>query len=230
MKFWRKWHKWIGLILGIQVLLWISGGVVMSVIPIDMVRGAHLIGRTEQPIQPPARSVSLNFSEWRSWQWFQRPDQLALRATDFSEQEVFLDPVTALPLSMLSSDQIAGHATQQYLGAGEVTGVALLEQTPAEVRGLTSPLYRVDFSDSIHTSFYLHPYSGEVLRVRSDLWRLFDFFWMLHILDFENRTDFNNPLLISLAFVAWLFTLSGFVLLYHSLIKPNWRKLRYRSR
>ena len=40
-KFLAKTHKWIGLVLGLQVLAWTVGGVVMSWIPIDTVRGAH---------------------------------------------------------------------------------------------------------------------------------------------------------------------------------------------
>ncbi|GAA0354125.1 hypothetical protein GCM10009092_18050 [Bowmanella denitrificans] len=52
---------------------------------------------------------------------------------------------------------------------------------------------------------------------------------MLHILDFKDRQDFNNPLLINLTIGAWLFTLSGFVMLYHSLFKPHWRKWQYKK-
>lgn len=28
-----------------------------------------------------------------------------------------------------------------------------------------------------------------------DRWRVFDFLWMLHIIDFDSRDDFNHPLL-----------------------------------
>lgn len=230
MKFWRKWHKWVGFILGVQVLLWISGGVVMSVIPLELVRGNHLIERQQGQFSELPRSVSLDFSRWQAWQWVQRPDQVMLQASDFEGNSHFLHPGTGQSLPAITAEQARERAQQQYLGQGAVKSVTLLEQLPGEVRGLQGPLYRIDFDDWINTSFYLHPYSAKVLSVRSDLWRLFDFFWMLHILDFENRTDFNNPLLISLAIAAWLFTLSGFVLLYHSLVKPNWRKLRHRLR
>ena len=32
-------HKWVALIVGLQIVLWVAGGVVMSVIPIEQVRG-----------------------------------------------------------------------------------------------------------------------------------------------------------------------------------------------
>jgi len=42
-----KWlvriHKWVALIVGLQIVLWILGGVVMSAIPIEIVRGEHKI-------------------------------------------------------------------------------------------------------------------------------------------------------------------------------------------
>ena len=37
--------------------------------------------------------------------------------------------------------------------------------------------------------------SGEVTAVRHDRWRLFDWFWMLHIMDYDERSDFSTPLL-----------------------------------
>ncbi|GGD64876.1 hypothetical protein [Lacimicrobium alkaliphilum] len=230
MKFWRKWHKWLGLALGVQVLLWISGGVVMSVIPLDMVRGNHLVEPRQEITAAQPVVTHVDFSQWRAWEWVRRPDLLALQATDFQGHHHFLDPVTGHKLSMINAGQAKGRAQTRYLGQGNAINAKLLSQLPDEVRGRQGPLYRVDFDDWINTSFYLHPYSAEIISVRSDLWRVFDFFWMLHILDFENRTDFNNPLLISLAIAAWLFTLSGFIMLYHSLLKPNWRKLRYRVR
>ena len=42
-------HKWITLIIGIQVVLWIAGGVVMSWFDIDKVRGAHNV-REREPV------------------------------------------------------------------------------------------------------------------------------------------------------------------------------------
>ena len=79
MKFWRNWHRWLGLIVGLQVLLWVSGGVVMSLIPIDLVRGQHLVERTEfsenlitaaYPCkQQPPRPKTLARSQMAKPQW-----------------------------------------------------------------------------------------------------------------------------------------------------------------
>ena len=36
-------HKWVALVVGLQIVLWIAGGLVMSVLPIEQVRGEHKI-------------------------------------------------------------------------------------------------------------------------------------------------------------------------------------------
>ena len=41
----------------------------------------------------------------------------------------------------------------------------------------------------------LRPQTGELVAKRHDLWRTFDFVWMFHIMDYEDRTDMNNTLL-----------------------------------
>ena len=42
----RKLHKWLGYLLGIQILAWLLGGLVMSAIPLEKVHGKHLATRT----------------------------------------------------------------------------------------------------------------------------------------------------------------------------------------
>ena len=45
-------HKWIALIVGLQVLFWVGGGLVMVAIPIETVRSEHRVA--EQAVVPLA--------------------------------------------------------------------------------------------------------------------------------------------------------------------------------
>ncbi len=45
MRYTRVFHKWVGLFLALQILLWILGGLVMSAIPLEMVHGKHLANK-----------------------------------------------------------------------------------------------------------------------------------------------------------------------------------------
>lgn len=40
-----KVHKWLSLIIGVQLLLWFASGALMSFLPIEKVRGEQIIAR-----------------------------------------------------------------------------------------------------------------------------------------------------------------------------------------
>ncbi|MDP9422061.1 MAG: hypothetical protein M3Q19_04365, partial [Pseudomonadota bacterium] len=50
----RKTHKWLGLFIGIQVVIWSLSGLYMTAVHIDIIHGDHLV-RTPKP-QPIALS------------------------------------------------------------------------------------------------------------------------------------------------------------------------------
>jgi len=232
VKYWRKIHKYLGLLIGLQVLMWISGGVVMSVLPIDMVRGKHLL--LPEPVlsttQLAAVTSNIHLNSWRTLEWKNRLGQAVLKATDLNGKIAWLSPSSGNSLAELNPQEVEKVSLMRYSEQASLKHIALIEQVPFEVRHLTSPLYQVEFDDWINTTFYLHPVSGEVRSVRSDIWRLYDFFWMLHIMDYETRDDFNHPLLIVIAAFSLLFTMSGIILLYFSIFKPLVKRRLYQFR
>ena len=42
VRFWRQLHLWLSLLLSLQLLAWFGSGLVMSIMPIEQVRGEHL--------------------------------------------------------------------------------------------------------------------------------------------------------------------------------------------
>jgi hypothetical protein len=57
--------------------------------------------------------------------------------------------------------------------------------------------------------------NGQVVARRTDIWRLYDFFWMLHIMDYRGRVDFNHPLLIGASALALVLAATGCWLLFY---------------
>ena len=55
--------------------------------------------------------------------------------------------------------------------------------------------------------------TGQVRARRNEMWRWFDTFWMLHIMDYKTRDNFNHPVLIGFAGLALVSALAGFILL-----------------
>src|SRR3546814_13537349 len=64
--------------------------------------------------------------------------------------------------------------------------------------------------------------------MRGDTWRTWDFFWMLHNMDYVNRKSFNHPLIIFVAFGALWLSGTGFYLLFKSFSRADFRWLRRR--
>jgi hypothetical protein len=51
LPFWvRRAHKWIGLVIGVQALLWMLSGLYMTAISIDVIHGDHLAHVADAPL------------------------------------------------------------------------------------------------------------------------------------------------------------------------------------
>lgn len=209
-------HQGIGLLIGIQIFLWISGGVVMSVLPIEKVRGEDWVAvhdpvmiSPETILFPPnevAGELGLEgFEEAKLTTLLGQP----VYVFKTKETQHLVDAVSGKRLSPLDNNFAQKVALEDYSGPGEVSGIRLIKEPYSEIRGRTLPVWRVDFADSRHTTVYVSPNSGKVVGRRNTIWRVYDFFWMLHIMDYGTRDNFNNPLLVTAAVVAWLLATSG---------------------
>lgn len=222
--FWaRKAHKWIGLVIGVQALLWMCSGLYMTSISIEIIHGDHLAHVQQDPLQ--AGQVRVAPSELAK-----RFDGMEhLRLKRFMDQVVYevhhaggtalVDAQSGVTISPLPEARIREAASALYQGDAPIEAVALLREAPQEVATRPVPMWQVRFADRGATTLYLSPQTGELLAKRHTLWRLFDFLWMLHIMDYESRTDVNNTLLRVAAGVGMAFALSGVWLLFYSFSK-----------
>ena len=69
-----------------------------------------------------------------------------------------------------------------------------------EAREHEGPLWRIDLGDPEQRSAYVSAQTGRLLELRGSAWRWWDFFWMLHNMDYAKRTSFNHPLIVFVAF------------------------------
>ncbi len=216
----RKIHLWAGLVLGLQLLFWVSGGVVMSVLPLEQVRGEHLAAEAATP--PPLRSagpllpleqVLRRYPQATgiTLDWLLGRPVYRLRGSEAR----LLDARSGQRLDPLPEATALALARADYSGPEPDMQARWIDaDPPGEIRGRPLPIWQIQLDDDLNTRLYVSPDSGKILARRNDTWRLFDFFWMLHIMDYENREDFNHPLLIGFAISALLFVLSGFALLW----------------
>ena len=74
------------------------------------------------------------------------------------------------------------------------------------------PVYQVILDHPKHPHLYVSPVTGAVLKRRNRPWRIFDFLWMLHIMDYRGRENFNHWLLTAMSVLAILTAASGLAL------------------
>ncbi|MFA5937735.1 MAG: hypothetical protein WC809_00140 [Sinimarinibacterium sp.] len=81
-----------------------------------------------------------------------------------------------------------------------------------------SPRPNSSSGGAICTTLYIAPATGQIVARRNDLWRIFDFVWMLLIMDYDECENFNHPPLIATATTALLFVLTGLCMLGYAFL------------
>ncbi|MDP2559602.1 NADH:ubiquinone reductase (Na(+)-transporting) subunit F [Psychrobium sp. 1_MG-2023] len=211
----RQTHKWLGLIIGLQLCLWVISGLYMSFIDLDKIHGKHLY-RTSTNIIAPATVSPLpdTYDDISQLTLTQALGQ-AIYIIEQSSQQIVVNATTLSPL-VIDQAYIQAQASDLYTGTGAIESIEKLAQYPAELGGRKQPIWQVNFNDSFNPSLYFSATTGQFIKARSDLWRWFDIMWMLHIMDYQERSDVNNKLLTLASSLAFLALCSGIWLLFYS--------------
>ena len=92
------------------------------------------------------------------------------------------------------------------------------EESGAEYRGRSLPLYKIKTisEDSKEINVYVDPFSKEIVAVRSNQWRIWDFMWGIHIMDWNERDNIGNIFLKIFSILALISSLSGIYLFFTS--------------
>ncbi|WP_392353894.1 PepSY domain-containing protein [Brevundimonas sp. LF-1] len=212
-------HKWVGLVVGLQVLFWVGGGLVMTAIPIEAVRSEHRL-KAAAPVAlaldqalPLAEAARLSGVAPARAELKTTPRGPAWVLTPLEGAPVTVAAATGRPFAAMREDEASALAAAAYRGGAAPRQAVLLDQAPKET-GREGPIWRVEFNDAERTAFYLSPQTGDVVTRCSAVWRFYDFFWRLHILDFKDGDNFNHPLLIGLTALTLSIVITGFILLW----------------
>ena len=223
----RKTHKWLGLFIGLQVVIWSLSGLYMTVVHIDTIHGDHLIRET-QPAMVDAATLAdpIAVAAAHETQSIRlgsmRGEPVYVVKTDAGDQAV--DARTGRNVQPPSEQEIRAIAKSIYTGTEPIASARLITDIPGEIRGRKPPLWRVEFDNWNKPTLYFSPVTGELLSRRHELWRVFDFLWMLHIMDYDERENVNNTLLRVSTWAAVLMALSGAWMLLYAFPKKKKKK------
>ena len=228
--FFRRIHKWVGLVLGIQFILWSISGSMMAALDSDAV-GGHGGPQMAAPAIPAQTGGALV-----------APASLAVGA---GAESVVLRGLGPRPVyevrggggtqlfdaadgSPIPVDEELVRDQAAMVSAAPIRAVSTLDGPNLESRDFAGRMWRVDFADEENTSAYFAADNARFLVARGDTWRWWDFFWMLHNMDYLNRTSFNHPVIIAVAFGVLFLSGTGFYLLFKSFTRRDFKWLRLR--
>ena len=217
----RRWHVWLGWLVGLPFLFWTVSGLVMVAKPIEEVRGEHLI----RDLGSIAGPVGVRLPELEGWEF--KSLTLVPRAGGArwvmvlaDGQAVMFDPRTGRPIPRLSAPDAAREVSGRYLGKAGIVSTRLIGpgEAPIEFRRDTSA-WQVRMSDGTH--FYVDSGTGEVVAKRTRWWRFYDFMWGLHIMDLQGREDTHNPWVVSFGILSLGMVLLAMLLLPLTIRRRN---------
>lgn len=225
----RRIHKWVGLVIGLQFLIWAISGTAMALLDMEEVAGGEMAEQAA-PVIPAAGSAWPRVQKALVGQPIEKlslralPQAQALEVTTASGVRLF-NATDGTPIEIDRSAAVSIARAAHPTGA-PVAQVTPLRTLPLAVREHELPIVQVDFRDEAKSSYYVSGTTGEILERRNDSWRWWDFFWMLHNMDYAKRTSFNHPLIIMVGFaLSWL-AVTGFWLLFRTMWRHDFVAIR----
>lgn len=220
-------HKWLALIIGVQIFIWIATGLFFTLFPIEQIRSEHRVREFEPVVLEAADTAALT----NVINGTPRPVKVTLETRPEGARIVaeYPDRSTALfdarsgqRLSPLDADAAVRVARLRINSAAPTQTPRLITEESPEYRGAL-PAWRIEFNEPSKLAVYVSANNGLVTARRSELWRIYDTLWALHIMDWRDHENFNHWPIIVVSVLAFLSTIAGILLIPY---RFKWRRRR----
>lgn len=232
----RKTHRYLGIFIGIQFIFWTLGGLYFSWSDIDKIHGDHLVQQeqgiaTQDTLISPANIMTLLQSQHGQifkmelvkvlgepfYQFHLPHGEIQLYSATKGEQRPNLTESEAVSIAK-------AHVSFE----AEVKEARLLSTVGKhhEYRERNLPAWAITFDYESKPTVYIDAVTGQFERVRHSGWRVFDWFWMMHTMDYEARDDFGNWVLKAFSTLGLITVLSGFLLFGVSYNKREFKLIK----
>ena len=241
----RKIHRYLGVFIGIQFLLWTLGGLYFSWNNMDDVHGETLLKQEKKYFQNIDFSIvqkgidslklEVQVDSIYSITLVEAIGESLAQFKYFSNQKLktqLIHTETGNVSGAFSEDECLSIVKQKLIEPIAIESVEFLDlkdtNSHHEYRGKPLPAYAFTLDHSTKTTIYVSTELGEITSVRNNNWRRFDFLWMLHTMDYSSRDHITNWILRIFSVLGILTIFSGFYLFYIS--SPTIRRLRKKTR
>ncbi|HIG34772.1 MAG: PepSY domain-containing protein [Gammaproteobacteria bacterium] len=227
--FFRKAHRWLGLIVSIQLLMWTASGLFFSIPDITDVRGEQYLSQTHSininqlarekivPISAIIDTAKINLEANETVLLKHRAGRLIYQVEkNAPEKKLIFDALTGQPMTYITPTEALSIVVDRTELSPTEAVLINEPKTGSEFRGRDLPLYKVTVTKPKKGIVYVDPVTGEIAAIRTKLWRAWDFLWSLHIMDYQERDDFSQWLLRLFSALGVLTVLSGIILWFYS--------------
>ncbi|MEO6433089.1 MAG: PepSY domain-containing protein [Sphingomicrobium sp.] len=209
----RRYHIWLGWIVGLPILFWVVSGLIMIVKPLDEVRGRHIIDThmhfalKTQPVVPEIAGLEIEHMmlEHRAAgpRWVVKLEKGPTRMAD---------PATGQWLPPISAVEAVAEVMHAWKGSGRILSVVRTDRKnpPLDLREPVET-WQVTLDDGTHV--YIDRATGGIMATRTRFWRFYDWMWGLHIMDMTTRENPHNAWVATLGIASLVMALLAMVML-----------------
>ena len=241
---WQSMHKWLALLVGLQLTLWLVTGLAFNLLDESQLDGNHYRQAPHQlkgPLSDKHASSSAILASPNTLLTQGREHPIyQIRLSNILQRPVYIvtDSVgdtylwaDSLNPVVLTPDDISMLAKQSYRGPGTLSTPHLMPATFTRF-GAHAPIYELVSDDELDTKVYVDGRSGEVVGHLNQQSELNDWLFMLHFMDYnaQDGLSFNHFWTRIIALMGILLGLSGIVTLYAKLSQGAMRFPWHRHR
>jgi len=208
----RKIHKYLSFFISVQLLLWTISGIYFAFNKIELVRGEQYLKKTEESYDLSIFNFKIDKASDIDFQKRLGKEIIIINSNDSVR---YLDKF-GMPVKKMSSIEAMESVINQTSLTPLIAEEVLNEKAGSEFRGRSLPIYRVKTKskDDSKINVYINMYSGDVVAIRSDKWRIWDLMWGLHIMDWKERDNIDNLFLKIFSILALVSSLTGIMLFF----------------
>ena len=223
-------HKWLGLIVAFQLVIWTGTGLFFVAFHITDIRGEHLVHPATDAPTMNADNLAFTSADALKAVAEDRPMEVILRPLGGEpvyevRGEIGTFLVSAATGEVIDIDEPRARALAQarWIEPDAVLTATFKASAPKE-SGLSGSVWIVRFKGDGNPTLYVSAVNGKVSAPRTDLWRTYDFLWQLHLMDWGMNENFNTPWMLAAAILALSTVLFGIALLVHRFTRGLIRK------
>ena len=225
----RKTHRYLGIFLGVQFLMWTISGLYFSWTNIDDIHGDQFKNLHYQPMafQNLMSPSLLNISEGIKTIEIRDINSIPYY---WLNKRVLYNALNGKLKSEITKEE-AVYVAKQYMKRDlKITSVERIIEVDKkhEYREKLLPAYVISYANDEALKAYVSINDGKFQTVRHRSWRWFDFLWMTHTMDYKGRDNFNTNVLRAFSLLGLITVLSGFLLWFTS--SPTIRKIKNKSK